>query len=106
MKVSRRDLIGAGLTGIALTARLRALSVIHPARSPARSSLAFLGWGVVLMVLAYALSCLTTLYNVDPAAPARTRLVPLADSFTLVLPAAPVLNWARVTPSEVPSPSL
>ncbi|MHC5543866.1 heparan-alpha-glucosaminide N-acetyltransferase domain-containing protein, partial [Singulisphaera rosea] len=34
--------------------------------APARASRKLLGWGVGLMVLAYALSCLTTLYNVEP----------------------------------------
>jgi predicted acyltransferase len=42
-------------------------------RAPAGSAGTFLGWGVVLMALAYAGSCLTTLYNVDQAAPSLAR---------------------------------
>jgi hypothetical protein len=49
-------------------------------RSPTRSSRAFLGWGVALRVFTYALSCLTTLYNVDPAAPTVSSRGELADS--------------------------
>ncbi|AGA27628.1 hypothetical protein [Singulisphaera acidiphila] len=48
-------------------------------RSPVRSARTFLSWGVVMMVVGYGFSCLTTLYDVDAANP-PTPLAELADS--------------------------
>ncbi|WP_406695008.1 hypothetical protein V5E97_28605 [Singulisphaera sp. Ch08] len=49
------------------------------AKRPSPSARTFVGWGVALMVVGYVLSCLTTLYDVDPANPPAPR-AELADS--------------------------
>jgi predicted acyltransferase len=48
------------------------------AESPGRAAGRLLGWGTVLMIVAYALSCLTTLYDVEPGS-SPTR-IEIADS--------------------------
>jgi predicted acyltransferase len=46
--------------------------------SPARAARRMLVWGLILMTVAYAMSCLTRLYDVDPSASPTTAA--LADS--------------------------
>ena len=46
--------------------------------SPGRAAAKLFGWGLVLMGVAYGLSCLTRLYDVEPGAP--TSMGKLADS--------------------------
>jgi len=63
-------------------------------RSPLRATGSFLVWGIVLMAAAYAFSCLTTLYNVDPAAtPKAVSRGELSDS-----PVRPPLEKLRGRP--------
>jgi len=59
---------------LAGTLALDAVSSYSPARAAGR----MLGWGLVLMTIAYALSCLTRLYDVDPSASPTSG--PLAGS--------------------------
>ena len=64
---------------IPMLAGTLAYDVMAAQRTAARSAATFLGWGVVLMVVGYAFSCLTTLYDVDAVKPPTSR-AELADS--------------------------